>query len=108
LITVDVAFSRHFTQVAAVKTSFDEATPMKTIRPDCSARGASGVASVEPEELIREDKAAKLFGVRPGTLADWRREKRGPMFLKLGRHAYYRRADISAWLAAQLRDPRAA
>jgi predicted DNA-binding transcriptional regulator AlpA len=65
-------------------------------------------ASVEPEELIGNDKAAKMLGLAPQTLVTWRSEKHGPRFLKVGRLVYYRRTDISAWLAAQLRDPQAA
>jgi len=66
------------------------------------------VAHVDPEELIGNNEAAKLIGVAPETLVQWRYQKRGPCFLKVGRLVWYRRADLAAWLAAQRRDPAAA
>jgi predicted DNA-binding transcriptional regulator AlpA len=68
----------------------------------------SGISSIEPEELITSEKAAKALGVKPQTLANWRSEKQGPRYVKVGRLVYYRRSDICAWLATQIRDPRAA
>jgi predicted DNA-binding transcriptional regulator AlpA len=69
---------------------------------------AEAVASVEPEELISNLKAAKMIGVAPATLVDWRSSKRGPRYVKVGRLVYYRRSDICTWLASQIRDPKAA
>ena len=69
---------------------------------------ASAVASVEPEELVSCEKTAKALGVKVQTLANWRSDQQGPRYVKVGRLVYYRRADISAWLASQIRDPRAA
>jgi hypothetical protein len=71
--------------------------------------GAStAVSIIEPEELIAPAAAAKMLHLRPATLTDWRLKKRGPRYVKVGRFVFYRRADISAWLAAQLRNPKAA
>jgi predicted DNA-binding transcriptional regulator AlpA len=70
--------------------------------------GASAVGSVEPEELVSCEKAAKALGVKAQTLANWRSEKQGPRYVKVGRLVYYRRSDICAWLASQVRDPQAA
>jgi predicted DNA-binding transcriptional regulator AlpA len=65
-------------------------------------------AAVDPDELIPNDEAARILGVKPATTTMWRHENRGPAYLKVGRLVYYRRADISRWLAAQLCDPEAA
>lgn len=90
---------------------------MKSVRPEVTGRGLAGAspansapapASVDPDELIGNDKAAKLIGVAPETLVQWRYQKRGPCYLKVGRLVWYRRADLCAWLAAQRRDPTAA
>lgn len=82
---------------------------MKSVRTEAAAPPPMRtVANVDPEELIGNDVAAKLIGVAPETLVQWRYQKRGPCFLKVGRLVWYRRADLSAWLAAQRRDPAAA
>ena len=73
---------------------------MKNARPD-----AIRVDSVEPEELTAPEKVAKQLGVTAQTLANWRSEGSGPRFVKVGRLVYYRRSDVSAWLAKQLREP---
>jgi predicted DNA-binding transcriptional regulator AlpA len=66
------------------------------------------VGGVEPEDLIGCDRAAKMLGLAVQTLANWRSEKCGPRYLKVGRLVYYRRSDICDWLSAQIREPRAA
>jgi hypothetical protein len=86
---------------------------MKSVRPEVTGRagatttGAAAtttVASIDPDELIAATSAAKLLHVQPATLTCWRYEKRGPRFVKIGRFVFYRRADLSEWLAAQLRE----
>ncbi len=82
---------------------------MKSVRTEVATPPMRAVASVDPEELIENNEAAKLIGVAPETLVQWRYQKRGPCFLKVGRLSESaRRADLSAWLAAQRRDPAAA
>jgi hypothetical protein len=81
---------------------------MKSEKSESVARAASAVASIDPEELIGNDAAAKLIGLAPETLVQWRYRGRGPFFVKVGRLVRYRRADLAAWLAAQRRDPAAA
>jgi predicted DNA-binding transcriptional regulator AlpA len=78
-------------------------------RIEADPRGsAAAITEVDPDELIENDRTAKLLGVQPSTLVTWRSERRGPVYLKVGRLVYYRRADIRTWLAAQMRDPEAA
>ena len=38
---------------------------------------------------------------RPSTLAHWRSEGRGPVYIKLGSRVGYRGSDLNAWLAAR-------
>jgi hypothetical protein len=62
--------------------------------------------SIDPAELIAERDAAALIHLKPATLAAWRcnaaRRKRLP-YVKVGARVFYRRADIAAWLADQMR-----
>ena len=47
---------------------------------------------------VRETEAARLIGVSVAALRRWRREKRGPRFVKLERCVRYRVADLNAFL----------
>jgi hypothetical protein len=49
------------------------------------------------DRLWRPDAAAYL-GCKSGTLAVWAHEKRGPPFFILGGRAYYRLADLDAYI----------
>ena len=62
-------------------------------------------AMIDPAELIPSDQAAPLLHVKPETLPQWRLLGRGPKFYRIGRYCFYRREDIAAWIAAQVRDP---
>ena len=61
--------------------------------------------TINPEELISNDDAARELRVQTNTLTSWRALGRGPNFVKVGRAVYYRRADLSEWLGAQRRQP---
>lgn len=53
-------------------------------------------------ELITEEAAAVLLGVKPGTLQVWRCTKRYPLtYVKVGRLVRYRRGDLQAFLEAR-------
>lgn len=55
--------------------------------------------SVTPE-LLTTKQAGKFLGVPPGTLAQWRSERRGPPYIKLeGRLVRYRAADLQDYLS---------
>jgi excisionase family DNA binding protein len=57
----------------------------------------------QPSDNLPTDAAAKLLGVPPGTLAQWRSTGRVPLpYLRLGGLIRYRRADLEAFLAANL------
>jgi transcriptional regulator with XRE-family HTH domain len=51
--------------------------------------------------ILTQEKAAELIGVKPTTLSAWRHFGRGPTYLKIGRYCFYRREDIETWLDAQ-------
>lgn len=54
------------------------------------------------QELITEEAAAVVLGVKPGTLQVWRCTKRYPLtYVKVGRLVRYRRADLQAFLQAR-------
>lgn len=40
---------------------------------------------------------AERFGVPPKTVYDWNSKGTGPRFMKIGRHARYKLADVIAW-----------
>jgi len=49
-------------------------------------------------ELLSPADLADELGVPTGTLADWRSRGIGPAYLRIGKHARYRRADVDRWL----------
>ena len=55
--------------------------------------------------LNTEDAAKFIFGPqgKKGTLDQWRYQKRGPKFLKVGRLVRYAEADLRAYLEQQVR-----
>jgi excisionase family DNA binding protein len=61
-------------------------------------------AQQQPSDNLPTAAAAKVLGVPPGTLAQWRSSGRVPLpYLKLGGVIRYRRSDLEAFLAANLR-----
>ena len=54
-----------------------------------------------PEFLTEDEVCARYRGtVSPGTLRNWRSQKRGPAYVKIGKIVLYPRAAIEAWEAA--------
>jgi hypothetical protein len=53
------------------------------------------------QQLLSQEQAATYIGVKPPTLAAWRHYGKGPHYLKVGRSAFYKLADIERWLDAQ-------
>lgn len=50
------------------------------------------------DRLLWPEQVAEVLGVPTGTLANWRYQRRGPAFVKVGRHVRYRRHDVDAWI----------
>ena len=54
--------------------------------------------SSEATSVLREPAAAKMLGVSRAALRRWRRERRGPSFVRLERAVGYRVADLERFL----------
>jgi hypothetical protein len=52
--------------------------------------------------LIDEQDLAAAFGVKPFTVAGWRRNGDGPDFVQIGKRIFYRRADVVDWVKAKV------
>lgn len=51
---------------------------------------------------ISTAEAAKMIGVKPHTLAEWRRLKRGPDYIRIGpTNVRYNKKQVQDWLAAR-------
>ncbi|MBS0272307.1 MAG: DNA-binding protein [Proteobacteria bacterium] len=50
-----------------------------------------------PVPLVSEEELALRWKITPITLSHWRWSGRGPRFLKIGRHVFYRVQDIEAF-----------
>jgi hypothetical protein len=48
-----------------------------------------------------------LLFQKPATLRQWRWQKKGPPFMRIGKRVLYRRSDLAAHVEAQRRDPAA-
>jgi|GEM_PF-451010 len=86
---------------------------MTTIQPNVTGRKAAQAtsplpAAVDIDDLVDDKEAARALHQKPQTLAGWRCEGKGPVYLKIGRRVFYRRSDLSAWLATQIVHPGAA
>lgn len=49
--------------------------------------------------LMHHKQLAELLGVTPRTLQQWRRDGRGPPFVRIASQIYYRDRDRDAWLS---------
>ena len=54
-------------------------------------------------ELLTPADIADWLSVPEKTLAEWRSRRKGPTYIKLGRHVRYRRSDVELWLTTQER-----
>lgn len=51
------------------------------------------------QELLKAEDVARVTGLSPETLAQWRSQKRGIPFIKISRNCVrYRQADLDSWL----------
>ena len=51
------------------------------------------------------DEAAAVLGVHPRTLANWRSQRRGPIYIAVGRRRVYRLSDLENYMSAHVVDP---
>jgi predicted DNA-binding transcriptional regulator AlpA len=52
-------------------------------------------------DLLNTPEAAKALRMGTATLQRWRKAKKGPPYLEVGRKVFYRAADLEHWLTAQ-------
>ena len=51
------------------------------------------------QELLKVEDVARVTGLSPETLAQWRSQKRGIPFIKISRNCVrYRQSDLDSWL----------
>jgi hypothetical protein len=62
-------------------------------------------ANLEDLGYLTEDQTAKIYGVIPATLANWRCKRIGPPWYKRARDVVYRIEDIKAHLASRRVSP---
>lgn len=53
------------------------------------------------ESLIEPAELAQLLGVSLKTLSNWRCQRSGPLYMKVGRRVLYGRESIERWLDRQ-------
>ena len=54
---------------------------------------------------IGERKAAKRMGLGVQTLRNWRHQRKGPAYLKLGRRVLYKESDLDDYMEKKRVDP---
>lgn len=57
---------------------------------------------------LSERDAAQYLGITQRTLQDWRLNRRGPAFIRLGRRIAYDQADLERFLSANRVEPQVA
>ena len=62
----------------------------------------------KPDRLYLTDDLELLAIWKASTLANWRYERRGPAYMKVGKRVYYRGDDLNAFLLKHRIDPAAA
>ena len=56
----------------------------------------------QQHDIWNTPQAAQYIGIKPGTLAKWRRHGHGPRFLRIGHNTVrYRKADVDAFLESR-------
>ena len=63
--------------------------------------------NTEARLIVREVEAARLLAVSVAALRRWRREGRGPSFVRLERCIGYRLADLQSFITENLQVPSA-
>ena len=73
---------------------------------DDTEASEEAVNIIDPgDEGISETKTAKILKIKPGTLATWRSQGRGPRFRKVGRNVEYTPRFIREYQASCERAP---
>jgi excisionase family DNA binding protein len=62
--------------------------------------------SVTTDPLVSRQEVADFLGIPAATLTQWAHNRKGPKYVRIGRHARYAWADVRQWLAEQEQGPR--
>jgi hypothetical protein len=62
---------------------------------------------LEPFRSVSEKLAAPIIGCQPMTLANWRSQRKGPPYRKVGRSIFYPLGELLAWRDRHRVDPEA-
>ena len=73
------------------------------MRPSCMRTDTQNTALLDTRDLASRLTPPSGNGPSPRTLERWRSEGNGPAFVKVGRRALYREADVEQWLEQQRR-----
>lgn len=63
--------------------------------------------AIEERAVVSSAEAARMLGISPRTLANWRVQGRGPTYVRLGKNrspVLYRVGDVESWLESRLID----
>ncbi len=60
----------------------------------------------QPERIYLTDDPELLAIWKANTLSNWRYEKRGPAYMKIGKRVYYRGDDLNTFLNRHRVEPR--
>ena len=63
----------------------------------------SSLAPVDFRRLLLPETAAVMLGVSKASLARWRCDGTGPIFVKIGGRVGYAEGDLAAWVEARRR-----
>lgn len=75
---------------------------MTSVKAKRSQADIHAADAIDPNELIDDKEAATILRQKPQTLAAWRSDKKGPIYIKVGRCVFYQRSAIAAFLAASV------
>ena len=53
------------------------------------------------DHLLRPEDVCAVLGTKPKTLANWRTQRCGPPFIKIGRWPFYSLDALTSWLEQQ-------
>jgi predicted DNA-binding transcriptional regulator AlpA len=68
-------------------------------------RTVPAIAPISPR-LLSPKEASEFLAVAESTLAHWRSERRGPVYVKLeGNIVRYRKSDLEKYIGSQLVEP---
>jgi predicted DNA-binding transcriptional regulator AlpA len=78
---------------------------MMANRAQFAQSSADGLShrSTSSSKLLTAEEVAEITGLSVETLAQWRSQKRGPLFVKISRNfVRYWQSDLDGWLAERI------